>query len=93
MVLFGVMANVPAAGFYVLLADAYPPQLRATGIGFGVGVGRAGASLGPVLAGYLFAQGASLSAVAISMACSSICAALAIWALRQLSASSACSPA
>lgn len=78
MMLFGVLANLPAAGVYVLLAGAYPPHLRASGVGFGVGAGRVGASLGPVLAGILFAEGSSIQTVAMVMALSSLLAALAI---------------
>ena len=52
--------------------------MRAGGTGFVIGVGRGGAALGPVIAGFLFESGYGLSMVAVFMAMGSICAALAL---------------
>lgn len=65
--LAGLMMTSAAIGFYSLLATTYPAELRAGGIGFGIGVGRAGASLGPALAGILFASGFLLPQVGLFM--------------------------
>jgi benzoate transport len=65
--LAGLLMTAAAIGFYSLLATAYPAELRAGGIGFGIGVGRAGASLGPALAGILFAAGFLLPQVGLFM--------------------------
>ena len=37
-------SNAAAVGFYALLAMAFPPHVRATGTGFGIGFGRGGRS-------------------------------------------------
>lgn len=65
----GFFANGAVAGLYAVIAQSFPAALRAGGTGFVIGVGRAGAALGPILAGLLFSTGWSLSAVAIVMAC------------------------
>jgi benzoate transport len=40
-------------GFWALAARLYPPEMRSTGIGWALGVGRIGAVLGPVAGGFL----------------------------------------
>lgn len=44
-------------GVYFAAGLVYPPGLRATGIGWAVGIGRAGAVLGPWLAGFIAGLG------------------------------------
>ena len=53
-----------AAVFYAALADVFPPLTCASGIGFVMGVGRVFSALGPLVAGWLFAAGATRGAVA-----------------------------
>jgi AAHS family 4-hydroxybenzoate transporter-like MFS transporter len=48
---FCVVGSQPAV--YALAATYYPTYLRSTGIGWGAGIGRIGAIIGPVLAGEL----------------------------------------
>jgi MFS family permease len=72
----GIFNNAAIAGLYMLFATVYPPELRASGTGFGVGFGRGGAALAPVLAGFLFQAGLPVSVVAPVMACGSVLAAL-----------------
>ena len=69
-------------GFYALLASAFPPQVRATGTGFAIGFGRAGAAMGPALAGMLFAGGFGLQSVSLIISCGSALAIVAILLLR-----------
>ena len=78
----GLFTNAAIAGFYLLFAQLYPTHVRATGTGFAIGVGRGGAVIGPVIAGYLFQAGLALQAVALVMACGSLLAAVALLALR-----------
>lgn len=52
-------------GLYALLARSFPPELRVTGTGLAIGIGRGGAVVGPVLGGILIKAGAS---VAVSIA-------------------------
>jgi MFS family permease len=71
-------SNAVGVGFYALLAMAFPPRVRATGTGFGIGFGRAGAAFGPALAGILFARGLDLSVVSLIISFGSVLAIVAI---------------
>ncbi|MGO9424477.1 MAG: MFS transporter [Steroidobacteraceae bacterium] len=77
----GFFTNAGVVGLYGILAQVYPTQLRATGTGFAIGVGRAGAMLAPIIAGYLFHTGYGLQFVAIAMGGGSLIAAIALWLL------------
>jgi MFS family permease len=46
--------NGAIVGYYAAFAASFPAHARATGTGFVLGVGRAGAAGSPILAGYLF---------------------------------------
>lgn len=50
-------------GLYPLAANLYPARSRSSGIGRAMGVGRAGAVVGPLLGGYLLAKQFSLIAI------------------------------
>ena len=58
------------------MAQAFPAEVRASGIGFAIGVGRGGATLGPMAAGALLSLGYPLSFVAPIMASGALVAAL-----------------
>jgi benzoate transport len=79
----GVFANSAAVGFYALLAASFPAELRATGVGFGMGVGRAGAALGPAAGGILFANGFELPAVGLIVSAGTLLSAFFILLLRE----------
>ena len=64
----GFFTNGATAGLYAVIAQSFPAALRAGGTGLVIGIGRAGAAMGPIVAGLLFASGASLSLVAVLMA-------------------------
>jgi benzoate transport len=64
----GFFTNGATAGLYAVLAQSFPASLRAGGTGFVIGIGRAGAALGPITAGLLFSSGWTLSAVALALA-------------------------
>ncbi len=49
-------------GLYGAVAKAYPTEMRSTGIGWAIGLGRSGAVAGPAIAGYLIAAGLDMSA-------------------------------
>jgi benzoate transport len=78
----GLFLNSAIAGSYLLFAKVFPTHVRATGTGFAIGVGRGGAVLGPVIAGYLFQAGLGLQAVAMMMAIGPLLAAAALLALK-----------
>ena len=74
----GFFTNAAIVGLYAIFAHAFPTEVRAGGTGFVIGVGRGGAALGPIIAGFLFQSGQSLQVVAIIMAMGSILAAIAL---------------
>lgn len=78
----GFFTNSAIGGYYLLFAKVFPTHVRATGTGFAVGVGRAGAVLAPVIAGYLFQAGFGMQAVATMMAMGSLLSAAALLALK-----------
>jgi len=78
----GFFTNAAIAGFYLLFAEVFPTHVRATGTGFAIGVGRGGAVIAPIIAGYLFQAGLALPVVSLIMACGSLMAAVALLALR-----------
>lgn len=53
---------------YTILATTFPTGLRASGMGFVMGVMRISSAAGPAIAGLLFAQGMSRSNVSIAFA-------------------------
>ena len=65
--LAGFFGNAGISGLYSLLAISFPTDMRATGTGFVIGLGRAGAVLSPILAGVLLQAGANLPSVAMIM--------------------------
>ena len=78
----GMCTNAAVVGLYAMFAQSFPTAVRAGGTGFVIGVGRGGAALGPIVAGFLFARGAGLSTVAMLMALGSLLGAVALLALR-----------
>jgi benzoate transport len=78
----GVFTNSAIGGYYMLFARVFPTHVRATGTGFAVGMGRGGAILAPIIAGYLFQAGFGLQAVATMMAMGSLLSAAALLALK-----------
>jgi benzoate transport len=77
----GFFTNAGVVGLYGIFAQAFPTHVRATGTGFAIGVGRAGAFISPIIAGFLFRAGYGLEFVAVAMGVGSLVAALALWRL------------
>ena len=82
----GFFINSAVTGMYTLFATEFPPHLRATGTGFCIGIGRGGAALAPVLAGYLLQAGLALSTVAVVMCCGSLIGAALLYSLPKRAA-------
>ena len=78
----GFCTNAGVVGLYAIFAQAFPTAVRAGGTGFVIGIGRGGAALGPIVAGFLFASGFGLPLVALVMGLGSLVAAAALVALR-----------
>jgi benzoate transport len=85
--LVGFCTNGGIVGLYAVFARAFPTDLRATGTGFAIGVGRGGAVIAPILAGVLFQSGFGLQTVAIVMGSGSLLAAGCLAALSSTSIS------
>ena len=71
----GFFGNAGVSGLYSIVAYAFPTHVRATGTGFVIGVGRGGAVLSPMIAGYLLQSGTTLANVGMVMAIGSLLAA------------------
>ena len=72
-----IAANALAAGFY-------PTSVRASGVGWALGIGRVGSIVGPLVGGTLLAAKWSTSAVFMAAAAAALCAALAAVLLSRL---------
>ncbi len=55
--IIGLFQQGGFVGFYMLAARVYPAEIRTTGIGWGIGLGRFGAVAAPYMAGMLIAGG------------------------------------
>ena len=55
--LIGLFSNGCVAGLYALSPVVYDASVRATGVGWGIGIGRMGAILSPTVAGVLLDGG------------------------------------
>lgn len=67
-------------GCYPLATSFYPPEVRSTGLGWAMGVGRIGAVIGPMLGGFLLAEKVPLSTIfaifAVPAVLAGVCASL-----------------
>ncbi len=72
-----ISANALAAAFY-------PTSVKATGVGWALGIGRIGSIVGPVVGGVLLEQKWSAAAVFMAAAGAALCAALAAFSLSRL---------
>jgi len=96
-IVFVTMA-IFAAGFCIvggqiaanaLAANFYPTSIRATGVGWALGIGRVGSIVGPLVAGAilemkLFGVGLGTASIFIVAAAAALCASLAAFALSRL---------
>jgi benzoate transport len=74
--------NAAICGMYAIFAQGFPTHVRASGTGFAIGIGRGGAVIAPIIAGFLFQSGLAVPSVATIMACSSLVAACVLGALK-----------
>jgi AAHS family 4-hydroxybenzoate transporter-like MFS transporter len=91
-VVFVTMA-IFAAGFCMvggqiaanaLAATFYPTSIRATGVGWALGIGRVGSIIGPLVGGALLTMKWSTASVFMAAAGAALCAALAAFSLSRL---------
>ncbi len=83
-----VMSVVFVAGFFVmgaqlalaaLSARYYPTYMRSTGVGWGMGLGRIGSALGPIIGGALLAYGLSRTELFIAAAIPALIVVVAVF--------------
>ncbi|MBO9519191.1 MAG: MFS transporter [Porphyrobacter sp.] len=75
--------NAAIVGYYAAFARGFPAYARATGTGFVLGVGRAGAAGSPIIAGFLFTAlgNSELFTVSVIMSLGAIIGAGLLWLL------------
>jgi len=56
---FGVQGGF--VGLYAVAARMYPTQIRSTGVGWAIGMGRVGGIIGPIIGGLLIAIGLNMT--------------------------------
>lgn len=78
----GFCTNAGVVGLYAIIAQSFPTSVRASGTGVVIGIGRGGAALGPIVAGFLFSMNFGLPVVAVVMASGSVIAAVALLLMR-----------
>jgi benzoate transport len=78
----GFFLFASAVGLYATFVRVFPTEVRATGTGLAIGLGRFGGMLGPALGGWLMAIGTSRPSVASIMALGAALGAFAIWLLQ-----------
>jgi benzoate transport len=84
----GFFSNAGVIGLYAIIARSFPTHARAFGTGFVTGIGRGGAVLSPILAGFLLELGMGLPYVAMVMAVGSMAGAIILIFLKLGSESS-----
>ncbi|MGY8682829.1 MFS transporter [Bradyrhizobium sp. UFLA05-153] len=78
---FGVVGA--QIGMNALAASLYPTEIRSTGVGWALGVGRIGSIIGPVAGGVLLGFGWTAQSVVLTAAVPAMLAGLAVIALRR----------
>jgi benzoate transport len=78
----GFFTNGAINGLYATFAQVFPSHMRASGTGFAIGTGRGGSVLAPIIAGFLFQAGNSLSLVSLFLSVGSLFAIVALWLVR-----------
>ncbi len=73
-----------ATANWLTIAYAFPPQLRATGLGFATTAGRVGSIFGPIVGGALLDQGLTVAAVCLAMAVPAVLSAMTFHFARKM---------
>ncbi|MFT5134624.1 MAG: AAHS family 4-hydroxybenzoate transporter-like MFS transporter [Gammaproteobacteria bacterium] len=80
ILLFVLMYFVQGAftGLYAVVARLYPTEIRTTGVGWAIGVGRIGAIIGPTAAGLILGAGISINTTFVIFAIPVLIAAILV---------------
>lgn len=86
LALMGIVAGAflysGITGLYALIVDTFEPRMRATGVGFVMGIGRASGAIAPLIAGTLFSLGAGRGEVSAALGAAALLAGLIVYAPR-----------
>jgi benzoate transport len=80
--LAGFFGNSGIIALYAVVAHAYPTHARAFGTGFMLAIGRGGAVLSPILAGYLLQNKMPLPSIGLIMSIGSLAGAIVLLFLK-----------
>jgi MFS family permease len=78
----GFFGNSGIIALYAIVAHTYPTHARAFGTGFMLAIGRGGAIISPILAGFMLQHQVSLSSVGMIMSIGSLVGAGLLWLLK-----------
>jgi AAHS family 4-hydroxybenzoate transporter-like MFS transporter len=78
----GLFSGGAGAGLIAFAAILYPTEMRSTGVGWGLGIGRLGGASGPLLGGALMAAHWTPAAIFVAFGITAIPAALTIWVMQ-----------
>jgi benzoate transport len=78
----GFCTNAGIVGLYAIIAQVFPTHVRAFGSGFAIGVGRGGAVIAPMIAGFMFGARFSLPVIAMTLSTGSLLAAVVLSMLK-----------
>lgn len=81
LLVIGFLLQGGFTGLYAVAAKIYPTEVRSTGVGWAIGLGRFGAVVGPYAGGLLIAAGFSMEANFIVYAVPTLLAGLLAWRL------------
>ncbi len=81
-ILTGLFCPYTIPHFGWRFASVYPTEIRTTGVGLAVGVGRFGEILGPSLFGYMFDEGLSISNLFTIFSIPLLVTGLCVWSLK-----------
>lgn len=80
----GILVQGAQAGLNALVAEFYPTDIRSTGVGWALGVGRIGSIVGPILGGVMLSLHWSLQQIFLAGTVPALCAALGVLAGSKL---------
>ncbi len=80
--LIGIFVQGGFNGIWPTLARVYPAQIRTTGVGYTVGIGRLGAIFGPLIFGYLSDSGMSITMLFVLFSLPLLGMGVSIWTLN-----------
>ncbi|MFV3371983.1 MFS transporter [Pseudomonas sp. NY15435] len=86
VLVIGVLVNGCVAGLYALTPSIYGPELRVTALGWGIGMGRAGAILSPLVAGRLIDANWKPADLYLLFASAFVAAAVIVWLMKSKAA-------